>query len=161
MVKTHYLSKELAKLSGLSGYMVSYLCREGLLRPKVKVRAATLVASRGYGRARMFSFADVLLARSIRKLLDAGVSTRQVRTSIRVLEQKLGQLPYDLVNARVTIVGKTIYLETRLSAPIELTSDGQMAFSYMLDLRQIRSRADRLVSERTVSDRGRIIRQGR
>jgi DNA-binding transcriptional MerR regulator len=156
-LKTHFLSKELSALSGLSQYMVSYLCRERLLKPKL-VRGKRDNTERRFGKARMFSFADVLLARSIRKLLIAGVSVKQVHRSIQVLEAKLGQAPEEFTRLHVTIIGKRIYLEPPNGPPVELTHDGQLAFSYMLEVDQLRSEAGRLVAGRTESDRERVRR---
>ena len=158
-LKTHFLSKELSALSGLSQYMVSYLCRERLLKPKV-LSGNWHEAERRFGKARMFSFADVLLARSIRKLLVAGVSVKQVQLSIQVLEAKLGKAPEDLTRLHVTIIGKRIYLEPPSGPPLELTHDGQLAFSYMLEVDQLRAEAGRLVAGRTESDRERVRRHG-
>lgn len=156
-LKTHFLSKELSALSGLSQYMVSYLCRERLLKPKV-LSAERHGTERRFGKARLFSFADVLLARSIRKLLVAGVSVKQVQLSIQVLEAKLGKAPEDLTRLHVTIIGKRIYLEPSSGPPVDLTHDGQLAFSYMLEVDQLRSEAGRLVAGRTESDRERVRR---
>jgi DNA-binding transcriptional MerR regulator len=156
-LKTHFLSKELSALSGLSHYMVSYLCRERLLKPKV-YSGKRQDAERRFGKARIFSFADVLLARSIRKLLIAGVSVKQIKVSIEVLEAKLGKAPDDLARLHVTIIGKRIYLEPSSGPPVELTHDGQLAFSYMLEVDQLRSEAGRLVASRTESDRDRVRR---
>lgn len=156
-LKTHFLSKELSALSGLSQYMVSYLCRERLLKPKV-LSGKRPDAERRFGKARLFSFADVLLARSIRKLLIGGVSVKQVQLSIQVLEAKLDKAPEDLTRLHVTIIGKRIYLEPPSGPPVELTHDGQLAFSYMLEVDQLRSEAGRLVAGRTESDRERVRR---
>lgn len=157
-LKAHFLSKELAQLSGLTDYMVSYLRREELLKPKVLTGENRLDAGPRFGKARMFSFSDVLLARSIRKLLSAGVSVKQLRKSIEVLEGKLGKARQDLTRLHVTIIGKQIYVEPSGSAPVELTHDGQMAFSYMLELDQLRTEAGKLVTNRTTADRKRVRR---
>lgn len=156
-LKTQFLSKELSALSGLSQYMVSYLCRERLLKPKA-LSGKCNDGERRFGKARIFSFADVLLARSIRKLLIAGVSVKQVQLSIQVLEAKLDKAPEDLSRLHVTIIGKRIYLEPLGEPPVELTQDGQLAFSYMLEVDQLRSEAGRLVAGRTESDRERVRR---
>ena len=106
----------------------------------------------------MFSFADLLLARSISNLLNAGVSIKHIRASMQVLEGKLGKARLDLTRARITIVGRRIYLEGHGESPIDLTNDGQLAFSYMLELDQLRAKADKVIAGRSKSDRQRVRR---
>jgi DNA-binding transcriptional MerR regulator len=161
IVKAHFLSKELANLCGLSGYMVSYLCRQGLLNPKILVAAQQPNSGRRFGKARLFSFADLLLGRSISKLLHAGVSVKHVHASMRVLEEKLGRARLDLTRARITIIGRQIYLESHGESPVDLTNDGQLAFSYMLELDQLRARADKVIAGRSKSDRQRVLRHSK
>jgi len=143
-------------LSGLSSYMVTYLCRTELLRPSITL--IDTLARSGYGRARLFSFSDVLLARSLAKLLAAGVSVEAIRTSVAVLEQKLGKEPGSLITTPVSIVGEQIYLEALDGAPVALSQHGQMVFSYMLDVDQIRVDASKVVTARSKADKARVSR---
>jgi len=158
VVKAYYMSKELAYLTGLTHNMVTYLRRIELLVPLQPTNRPQLNRPR-YGKARLYTFSDVLLGRSLRKLLDAGVSVKEIQESIRVLRDKLGGVPRDLATARVTIVGKRIYLAPPHEHPVELTGDGQLAFSYMLDLKQLEGAASKIIAARDSSDNRRVVRQ--
>lgn len=152
------MSKELAHLSGLSGYMVTYLRQVGLLLP-IGHETSTPAAQRPrYGKARLYRFSDVLLARSLRKLLDAGVSVKEIEESIRVLREKLGGVPRDLTTTRVTIIGKRIFVASPNEQPVELTADGQLAFSYMLDLKGLQQEAFKVIANRDGRDDRRVTR---
>ena len=157
VLRAYYMSKELAQLTGLTTYMVTYLRRIGLLVP-----AAPDEPSLGrprYGKARLYTFPDLLLGRSLRKLIDGGVSVKEIEQSVRVLRDKLGGVPRDLSTTRVTIIGKRIFFAMPHDPPVELTNDGQLAFSYMLDIDQIHESALRVITERDSTDRRRVGRQ--
>lgn len=107
--------------------MVNYLCRSQVLRP-------SLSAERRRGLALKFSFADVVLSRAIARLLDAGASAAALKCALRTLRRKLQGMSQDsLTTRRVLIVGQKVYLPDGHDQFIELTADGQIAFSFVLD----------------------------
>ncbi len=154
-VSEFFNSGEVQKLSGLSKHMVDYLCRHGLL-------TATLSSARGYGKGRRFSFADVLLARSISRFLSSGVSVLSMKKSMKtlgwLLERKSNTL---FADKRIAIVAGAPYLCEPNCAPISLIASGQMAFSFVLDVEDIRKRANLLRTRRESESKLRTQRANR
>jgi DNA-binding transcriptional MerR regulator len=160
-LKAYYMSKEVAHLTGLTTYMVTYLGRIGLLIPVSPASDKGVLHRPQYGKARLYTFADLLLGRSLRKLLDAGVSVKEIEKSIRVLRDKLGGVPQDITNTRITIIGKRIYFAPPDQPPVELTGNGQLAFSYMLNIQQLQGAALKMLTARDSMDDRRVQRHER
>ena len=151
-VVDHYLAGEVAKLAGLSRHMIDYLCRHGVL-------TASVSGKRGYGVQRQFNFADILLARTIRELLDSGVSVLAMKRALRTLRGLLESgVPASLRDTGVVIRGGVPYLAEPGEAPIDLLSKGQLAFSFVLDVEQLWNRATRVHAKREANTRDRIKR---
>jgi len=127
MVKHSFSTYELARLSKLSTHMVAYLCRCGILAP-------TLSTERRRGLKRQFAYADLLLARSINTLLVSGVSIASLGRVLRTLRRKFGALPAaTLGSKRVVIIGNSVYLLDGGNGMVDLTSNGQLAFHFVID----------------------------
>lgn len=128
MLKDWYSTDDLIKHGGLrSTYMVSYLCRSGILEP-------SLSRSRKRGLRRRFSFKDLLLARALAKLLDSGVSVVGLKNTLRVLRSRLRvDAAGTLTNPHVVIKDRRVYLFESSKAAIELTAGGQLAFHFVLE----------------------------
>jgi DNA-binding transcriptional MerR regulator len=156
--KAHYLSKEVVRLTGLSKYMVSYLRQIELLVPIEPLDSRRSDKRPRYGKARLYTFSDILLGRSLCKLLSAGVSVKEIEEAVRVLREKLGGVPQDLVRTRVTMIGKRILIASPNEPPVELTADGQLAFSYMLDVKQLHGEASKVIAARHGMDERRVAR---
>ena len=130
-VKHHFTSNDLVRYAGLSRHMVNYLCRYGILEP-------TLSSERRRGLRRRFSYTDLLLGRSIGHLLSAGVSVLALRQALSTLRDKLSAVPLASFESRsIVIVGNAVYISKPGQPPVELTSDGQLAFQFVLDARQL------------------------
>ena len=132
----HYLeTRDIVRHSRLSTHMVGYLCRCGILRP-------TLSKVRRRGVRRRFSFADLLLARAIAKLLKARVEVSAIRTALRTLRSKIADVPPSvLASRRIVIMGQAVYLTNPGAHAVELTAEGQLAFHFMLDTTGVRAHA--------------------
>ena len=138
VVASHYLTGEVARLSGLSKHMIDYLCRHGLLT------ASMSGACRGYGRHRKFSFTDVLLAKSIGHLLQADVSIMAMRKALATLRDVLHRdVAEDLRDHRVVIKGGVPLLIPHGAAPINLLAKGQLTFGFILEAEDLWRRAER------------------
>lgn len=135
-------TKDVVRHSGLSAHMVGYLCRSGILRP-------TLSKVRRRGLRRRFSFADLLLARSIAKLLAAKVEVSAIRGALRTLRSKVESVPPAvLATRRIVIIGRAVYLTRPGADAVELTADGQLAFQFMLDTTGVRAREPKSAQNR-------------
>ena len=74
------------KLVGITYRQLDYWARTGLVTPSVR-------AADGSGTQRLYSFTDVVELRIIKRLLDAGVSLRQIRDAIGYLREESGGKP--------------------------------------------------------------------
>ena len=147
-----FYTGEVQQLSGLSKHMVDYLCRHGLL-------TVSGPRDRGYGRRRRFSFADILLARSIKELLDAGVSVLSMRAALIELRRQLhSDPPAVLRDRRIVISGGIPYLSRPDEPPSDLLARGQMAFSFVLEIENLWSKAGPIHADRKAKERERLER---
>src|ERR1044071_4976313 len=103
---------------GITYRQLDYWARTGLVEPSIK-------PAEGSGSQRLYSFADVVHLKIIKKLLDAGVSLQQVRNAIDCLRHALKQPLGD-----VTLVsdGVKIYACRSRDEVIDLLGGGQGVF---------------------------------
>lgn len=120
------------ELSGVSRFMLDYLIRERFIVPS----GSTV---RGRGHRRLFSFGDVVTLRVISQLLRSGIEIRRLWRGLRALRKKVSNVrPGELPFRFLVTDGTDIFLET--NSDIEsLTRDGQLAFAFLIDLRQCSS----------------------
>ena len=147
-----FRTAEVQALAGLTKHMVDYLCRHGLL-------PASGSPTRGRGKLRSFDFTDILVARAIRKLLDAGVSVLAMQTAMSQLRNLLHtDSPAALGDKRIVIAGGVPHLSLPDQAPINLLAGGQMAFSFVLEIEDMWQRAAPLLEHRRAAMRARLER---
>jgi DNA-binding transcriptional MerR regulator len=152
VVRVEFYTREVEQLSGLSKHMVDYLCRHGVL-------TASRSQVRGYGKRRRFDFTDILLARSIREFLEAGVSVLSMRTALIELGRQLySDSPATLRDRRIVIRGGIPYLSKLDEPPTDLLARGQMAFGFVLEIEDLWQKAGPLHEQREVSKWNRIER---
>ena len=129
-------AKKAAQLAGLTTDMVNYLCRYSIVIP-------TGSTKRGRGKARRFTFSDVLLLRVIAKLLVNGVSVLRLRKSLAAL-QKRGKGPQEILSKRyVATDGRKIYFQN--DGVLEIFESGQTAFAFVLELGSIRKELTEII----------------
>jgi len=131
VVKDHFTTADLVRYSKLSGHMVNYLCRYGVLEP-------TLSPVRRRGLGRKFSYADLLLGRAVATLLSAGVSVIALRRVLATLRSKLLAVPLATFQSRaIAIVGSGVYVAEPGQPLMDLCANGQLAFHFVLDAAQL------------------------
>jgi DNA-binding transcriptional MerR regulator len=110
------------KLVGISYRQLDYWARTDLVTPSVR-------AAEGSGSQRLYSFADVVELRVIKRLLDAGVSLRRIREALNYLRAEAGT-DGDGALAGVTLIsdGKRIYACRSGEEVIDVLSHGQAVF---------------------------------
>jgi DNA-binding transcriptional MerR regulator len=151
-VLVEFYTGEVQELSGLSKHMVDYLCRHGLL-------TVSRSKERGYGKRRRFNFTDILLARSIKELLQAGVSVLSMRAALIELRRQLhSDSPATLRDSRIVIRGGVPYLSRPDEPPSDLLARGQMAFSFVLEIEDLWQKAEPLHEKREAAKWDRIER---
>lgn len=113
--------------------MLDYLERTGVFVPAKR-------RPKNRGRQRRYSFREVLVLKAISLLLRNGASVANLKTALEqfqripwradeaVLEDKLGPLK------RLIVSGQKIYLLRSDNELVDMASNGQLAFSFMIDL---------------------------
>jgi DNA-binding transcriptional MerR regulator len=118
-----YRVPEVCKLVGISYRQLDYWARTGLVSPSVREAG-------GSGTQRLYSFQDLVLLRTIKSLLDTGVSLQHIRQSIVYLRKHLGTEP-----TSVTLMsdGTRVYACQSEDEIIDLVKRGQGVFAIALD----------------------------
>jgi DNA-binding transcriptional MerR regulator len=107
------------KLVGITYRQLDYWARTGLVTPSVR-------AADGSGTQRLYSFTDVVELRIIKRLLDAGVSLRQIREAIGYLRKESGGKP--LSDVTLMSDGNRIYACHSNEEVVDVLSHGQAVF---------------------------------
>jgi DNA-binding transcriptional MerR regulator len=107
------------KLVGITYRQLDYWARTGLVTPSVR-------AADGSGTQRLYSFTDVVELRIIKRLLDAGVSLRQIRQAIGYLRKESGGKP--LSDVTLMSDGNRIYACHSNEEVVDVLSHGQAVF---------------------------------
>jgi DNA-binding transcriptional MerR regulator len=118
-----YRIPDVQKIVGISYRQLDYWARTGLVRPSIRDAG-------GSGTQRLYSFEDLVVLRTIKKLLDAGVSLQRIRKAIGFLRDKLDAQPQG-----VTIMsdGTGIYALESPDEVMDLLQRGQGVFGIALD----------------------------
>ena len=91
---------QVCAIVGITYRQLDYWARTDLVTPSVR-------AADGSGSQRLYSFTDVVELRIIKRLLDAGVSLRQIRTALGDLRKESGGKP--LTDVTLMSDGRRIY----------------------------------------------------
>jgi DNA-binding transcriptional MerR regulator len=118
-----YRIPDVQKIVGISYRQLDYWARTGLVRPSIRDAG-------GSGTQRLYSFEDLVVLRTIKKLLDAGVSLQRTRRAIGFLRDQLNRDPQG-----VTIMsdGSGIYACESPDEVMDLLQRGQGVFGIALD----------------------------
>jgi DNA-binding transcriptional MerR regulator len=118
-----YRIPDVQKIVGISYRQLDYWARTGLVRPSIRDAG-------GSGTQRLYSFEDLVVLRTIKKLLDAGVSLQRIRRAIGFLRDHLNREPQG-----VTIMsdGSGIYACESPTEVMDLLQRGQGVFGIALD----------------------------
>ena len=122
-------------LSGMTVPMLNYLDRASILKPQFG-------GARGRGRKRRYSYADVVLLRSLRRLLDAGVSVLNLKRALKKFRESYSfDTAADGTRSYFVTDGKEVFLKMGEEV-IEQLSTGQLAFAFVLEISQVRKEVD-------------------
>ncbi len=131
-----YPIDQVAKLTGHSKQMLDYLCRMEIIVPAVAGR-------RGRGRMRRFHFADIVLLRTIKLLLDQGVSVKKIKKSLTTIREKFHDLtPGQLPSGFIYTDGNEVYLQTAEDTLAEISKSGQLSFCFIIDTKTLKKDVD-------------------
>lgn len=119
--ETTFSGHRAADLAGITYRQLDYWARTDLVRP-------TAQDARGSGSRRRYSYGDVLKLKTIKRLLDAGISFETVRDLFEVLA---GVLDRDETDAKVVIDGGRILLIRGNGELIDLVNEGRRVLSIL------------------------------
>lgn len=103
---------------GITYRQLDYWARTGLAEPSI-------ATSSGSGSVRLYSFADLLVLRIVKRLLDAGISLANIRTAVAALE---GRGITDLTGLTLVSDGISIFECTTAGDIVDLLAGGQGVF---------------------------------
>ncbi len=117
-----YRVPDVCRLVGISYRQLDYWARTGLVTPSIRNAG-------GSGTQRLYSFQDLVLLRTIKSLLDTGVSLQQIRKAITFLRRHMG------APTSVTLMsdGSRVYACESEDEIIDLVKRGQGVFAIALD----------------------------
>ena len=134
-IKSTYTLAEAAKITGLREKMIDYLCRTQIVIPN-----GSKHKGKGRGRIRRFTFADLLLLQTLKRLLAQGISVARLKDSLKGLRGQLTNVKYedDLIARFIITDGKHAYFRDDTSL-ISLTEiEGQYVFRFVVDMEMTR-----------------------
>jgi MerR HTH family regulatory protein len=109
--------------------MIDYLCRTEVITPSAS-------KSRGRGRVRQYTFADVVLFRVVSRLLSQGISVLGFRRSFLSARARQSNLRELLAKRFLVTNGVSVYIQDE--GVLERIDSGQLSFAFVLDLVPIR-----------------------
>ena len=115
-----YRAPQVCNLVGISYRQLDYWARTGLIRPSIQ-------SAHGSGSQRLYSFTDIVQLKVVKRLLDAGMSLKRIRSAMEILR---AQLDSDAPLADVTLLsdGTTIYAAHSPDEVVDVFRRGQGVF---------------------------------
>jgi len=115
-----YRAPQVCNLVGISYRQLDYWARTGLIKPSIQ-------SAKGSGTQRLYSFTDVVQLKVVKRLLDAGMSLKRIRSAMDILRE---QLDSDAPLADVTLLsdGTTIYAAHSADEVVDVFRRGQGVF---------------------------------
>jgi len=115
-----YRAPQVCNLVGISYRQLDYWARTGLIRPSVQ-------SASGSGSQRLYSFTDIVQLKVVKRLLDAGMSLKRIRTAMDILRV---QLDSDAPLADVTLLsdGSSIFAAHSPDEVVDVFRRGQGVF---------------------------------
>lgn len=115
-----YRAPQVCNVVGITYRQLDYWARTGLIRPSIQ-------SASGSGSQRLYSFGDIVQLKVVKRLLDAGMSLKKIRTAMNILRE---QLESDEPLANVTLLsdGTTIYAAHSPDEVVDVFKGGQGVF---------------------------------
>ncbi|HUG87643.1 MAG TPA: MerR family transcriptional regulator [Actinomycetota bacterium] len=110
-----YRAPEVVKLVGVTYRQLDYWARTELVKPSVRDAS-------GSGTQRLYGFQDLVLLRSIKNLLETGVTLQKIRKAVDYLREHLGEAPQEMT---LMSDGRNIYAAKSRDEIIDLMQQGQ------------------------------------
>lgn len=118
-------------LTGISTGMIDYLCRTEVIKPShsnLKVK----------GKARLFTFSDILILRTIKVLTERGIKPSKLKDAFKSLRKKYPNITSENLPYRYLVTdGKWAFLKNEDDILENLNKSGQLTFSFVIDMQPI------------------------
>ena len=115
-----YRAPQVCNLVGITYRQLDYWARTGLILP-------SLQTAQGSGSQRLYDFGDIVQLKVVKKLLDAGMSLKKIRTAMDILREQL-QSENPLSDVTLLSDGATIYAAHSPSEVFDVFQRGQGVF---------------------------------
>ena len=115
-----YRAPQVCNIVGITYRQLDYWARTGLLRP-------SLQQAHGSGSQRLYSFGDIVQLRVVKRLLDAGMSLKKIRTAMEILRAELSS-ERPLADVTLLSDGITIYAAHSADEVVDVFRRGQGVF---------------------------------
>ena len=131
-----YRGPQVCSIVGITYRQLDYWARTGLLHPSIS-------QAKGSGSQRVYSYADLLQLKVIKRLLDAGVSLQAARRAIECLRSSGA----DLGSANLVINDQNSVLAQTDEVLIDLLKGGQTVLNIVLPLGGLVSELDSAITD--------------
>lgn len=120
-----FTADQATRFTGCTAHQLRYWDRIGLVRPNVQATGGRP------GVRRLYSFRDLVGLRSVRSLLDSGMSLQRIRRAFDYL-RKRAALEEELANVTLVAEGSGIFASSE-GEVVDALRHGQLAFFSTLD----------------------------
>ena len=115
-----YRAPQVCGLVGITYRQLDYWARTGLIKPSIQ-------SAQGSGTQRRYSFADIVQLKVVKRLLDAGMSLKKIRSAMEILRDQLeSNNPLDDVTLLSN--GSTIFAAHSADEVVDVFQRGQGVF---------------------------------
>jgi DNA-binding transcriptional MerR regulator len=115
-----YRAPQVCRIVGITYRQLDYWARTDLLKP-------SLQAAKGSGSQRLYSFTDIVQLKVIKRLLDAGMSLKKIRSAMDILRDELSS-EQPLADVTLLSDGVTIYAAHSSDEVVDVFRRGQGVF---------------------------------
>ncbi len=120
-----YRAPQVCRMVGITYRQLDYWARTGFMVP-------SLQQARGSGSQRLYSFADLVQLKVIKKLLDAGMDLRRIRAAFGALSNRRSSWSWEDGEVTLASDGASIYALKSPEEVIDLLQKGQGVFGVAL-----------------------------
>jgi DNA-binding transcriptional MerR regulator len=115
-----YRAPQVCSLVGITYRQLDYWARTSLIKP-------SLQAAQGSGTQRLYSFTDIVQLKVVKRLLDAGMSLKKIRSAMAILREQLAS-NNPLNDVTLLSDGTTIFAAHSADEVVDVFQKGQGVF---------------------------------
>jgi DNA-binding transcriptional MerR regulator len=115
-----YRAPQVCSLVGITYRQLDYWARTGLIKPSIQ-------SAQGSGTQRRYSFTDIVQLKVVKRLLDAGMSLKKIRSAMEILAAQLAS-HNPLTDVTLLSDGATIFAAHSPDEVVDVFQKGQGVF---------------------------------